>query len=268
MKQLTADGPAPTPAGLLDEPLTGPMSADPSLWGFGGLHGGLVLARLTQAMGDQLRGGVLRSATARFHRPVRDEWSIETAVTRAGRTATTTAARAISERGTHVEASAVFSPPSSAHWATLGPPAPEVAGPDALDTFTIPPEFAPFTVHLEIRPATDSLPYSGSVEPELVAWIRLVDDERPPNLARLIVLLDALAPSYLTTVTELMIAPTVELTVMPTDGLATASSPWVLLRATTRSSTASGWHDEVIDAWGPDGSHLGTAHQLRIATAA
>jgi hypothetical protein len=255
-----------TPGALLDSPPVGRLGSDPGLWGFGGLHGGLVLARLATAMTNDVPTGLLRSATARFHRPVRDEWSIETAVTRRGRTATTTTARAISDRGIHVDASAVFTSPTGSQWATVAPAMPACARPDTLDVFTIPPELVPFASHVEIRPVTDALPYSGAPEPELLAWIRLVEDGRPPDLARLIVLLDALAPSYIATVTDLTLAPTVELTVMPADGLALASSPWVLLRATTRSATSSGWIDEVIDAWDPDGHHLGSAQQLRVAT--
>jgi hypothetical protein len=264
MTQLTATQ-ATTPGVLLADRPTGRLTAPRSLWGFGGLHGGLVLAQLTQAMEAEVRGGLLRSATARFGRPVRDEWSIETAVTRTGRTATTAVAQATSERGVNVEASATFSAPSDGRWTTVAPPMPPVPGPEHRDVFTIPPEFVPFAAHTEIRPATDTLPFSGSPEPELVAWIRLVEDERPPDLPRLITLLDALAPSYAAVLDDLALAPTVELTVVPADGLVLARSPWVLLRAVTRAVTASGWIDEVIDAWSPDGTHLGSAHQLRVA---
>jgi acyl-coenzyme A thioesterase PaaI-like protein len=256
-----------TPGAVLADHPVGRLHADRGLWGFGGLHGGLVLARLAQAMGAAAPTGLLRSATARFHRPVRDEWSIETSVTRIGRTATTAVARAVTDRGTNVDASAVFTTPGGARWETVSPAMPAAAPPESLDVFTIPPEIVPFASHVEIRPATDALPYSGAPEPELVAWIRFVEDDRPPDLPRLITLLDALAPSYLATVTDLTLAPTVELTVTPADGLGTASSPWVLLRATTRSASSSGWIDEVIDAWGPDGHHLGSAHQLRVAVA-
>ena len=254
-----------TPGALLAEPPGGRLRSDRGLWGFGGLHGGLVLAQLARAMGAAVPTGLLRSATARFHRPVRDEWSIETAVTRTGRTATTAVARAITDRGTSVDASAVFTTPAGTRWAAVSPAMPAAAHPDTLDVFTIPPEIVPFASHVEIRPATDALPYSGATEPELVAWIRFVEDDRPPDLPRLVTLLDALAPSYIATVTDLTLAPTVELTVTPADGLALASSPWVLLRATTRSASASGWIDEVIDAWGLEGNHLGSAHQLRVA---
>jgi hypothetical protein len=264
---MTQLGTSPvTPGALLAEPPAGRLPATPHLWGFGGLHGGLVLGRLVTAMTAEARGALLRSATARFLRPVRDDWWIEAGIARAGRTTTIAAARALGERGPAVEASAVFTTPAAGgSWATVAPQMPEVAPPEALDVYGIPTELVPFAGSTEIRPATPALPYSGADEPELVAWIRLVEDDRPPDLARLVMLLDALAPSYVATLTESVIAPTVELTVVPADGLALASSPWVLLRATTRSTSASGWIDEVIDAWSPGGLHLGSAHQLRLA---
>ena len=36
----------------------------------------------------------------------------------------------------------------------------------------------------------------GGPTPELVAWIRLVADDEPPDELRMITLIDALAPSY------------------------------------------------------------------------
>jgi hypothetical protein len=217
-------------------------------------------------MSDEVRSGLVRSTTARFHRPIRDGWSIETALSRTGRSVITATATASTDRGIHVDASAVFATPRATRWVTVAPAAPAVLPPEACEVFTIPTEIVPFAAHTEIRPVTEALPYSGAPEPELVAWIRLVEDDRPPDLARLIVLVDSLAPSYSAVLTDLSLVPTVELTVVPSDGLGRASSPWVLVRATTRSATASGWIDEVIDAWGPDGTHLASAHQLRVVT--
>lgn len=80
--------------------------------------------------------------------------------------------------------------------------------------------------------------------------------------------MDALAPSFAAVLAELRMVPTVELSVRPGDGLARASSPWVLLSARTLSATADGWVDERIDGWGVDGAHLGGAQQLRLVRGA
>lgn len=121
-----------------------------------------------------------------------------------------------------------------------------------------------FARYTEIRPVGPNRPFAGGVEPELTAWIRLVDDDRPPDAHRFVLLMDALAPSYAAILTTPTLIPTVELTVRPAAMLAAASSPWLLLHARTHMASATGWVDEQIDAWGPDGTHLGSAHQLRL----
>jgi hypothetical protein len=117
---------------------------------------------------------------------------------------------------------------------------------------------------MEIRPVGPNRPYTGGAEPELTAWIRLLEDDEPPDVHRLILLMDGLAPSYAAVLTELVPLPTVEFTVGPAAGLKRAASPWVLLRARTHQAGADGWVDEGIDAWGPDGDHLGSARQVRL----
>jgi hypothetical protein len=86
-------------------------------------------------------------------------------------------------------------------------------------------------------------------------------------VARFIFLMDVLAPSCTAVLSTLVLVPTVELTVRPGAGLSGASSPWILLRARTFAATPGGWVNEQIAAWGPDGTHLGTAHQLRLVRA-
>ena len=128
-----------------------------------------------------------------------------------------------------------------------------------------PPEFVPITTSMDIRPVGGDLPYSGGPRPVLTAWIRLTDSDAPIDAPALIVLADAMAPAYAATLTDLAMIPTVELTVRPT-GVDDASSPWCLVRASSETSTADGWIHESIELWGPDGLHLGTAHQLRMLT--
>jgi NAD(P)-dependent dehydrogenase (short-subunit alcohol dehydrogenase family) len=114
---------------------------------------------------------------------------------------------------------------------------------------------------------TDMSASVTSPEPALTAWVRLREDDHPPGTRRLILLMDALAPSYAAILSTLVPIPTVELTIRPNQNLARASSPWVLLHAQTRAASADGWIDEEIQAWGPDGAHLGSAQQLRLMRA-
>ncbi|XVQ14896.1 thioesterase family protein [Spirillospora sp. CA-255316] len=265
---------APMPPGvLLRAPDDGPIVPDERLRGFGGLHGGLALALLTSAMQRHAPGLVLRSASARLHRALTGEFTIVTRVLRPGRV-TTLAAEAIAGdqgadgaaagEGPQVDASAIFAEPRAVDGPVLAPPAPAAPPPPECEIFQIPPEFVPISQFWQIRPVGPNRPYAGGAEPELTAWVRLLEDDDPPDVHRLILLMDALAPAYAAMLTGLRLIPTVELTVRPGDGLAGAGSPWVLLRARTRSAGASGWNEETVDAWDPTGAHLGSAHQLRL----
>jgi hypothetical protein len=133
--------------------------------------------------------------------------------------------------------------------------------------FTVPPEFVPFATRTEIRPVGSVRPFSGAASPELLAWLRLVDDDVPPDALRMLVLMDALAPSYGAVLSSPTPIPTVSFTLTPTPALARASSPWILLRAWTEAASSEAWLHERLDAWGPDGEHLASAEQLRFVAA-
>ncbi len=261
---MTHTASPPSPLALLRRPAGEWIDAGTHLFGFGGFHGGLTVALMAAAMQGDAPGIPLRSVTARFHRPIGDEFRLETSTVRAGRSVTALTARAVTARGIHVDASAVLGPPGTAEWPAFAPTAPDAPPPEECEIFAIPPEFVPISSYLEIRPVGPHRPYAGGTEPELTAWIRLLEDEEPPDALRFVLLMDSLAPSYAAVLSTLALVPTVELTVRAGANLGRAASPWILLRARTRAATADGWVDEEIDAWGRDGAHLGSAHQLRI----
>jgi hypothetical protein len=233
------------------------------LKGFGGLHGGLALALVTAAMREHAPGRELISVTGRFNRTIDTHFRIDTALTHAGRSSSTVSGRIESERGLLLDSWAVFAAESGeVSWPAVESPIPEVPEPEECEVFAIPKEFVPIAASMEIRPVGSARPYAGGKEAELVAWVRLLEDDIPPDVLRFIFLMDALAPSYSAVLTTLAFVPTVEITVRPS--AASASSPWILLRATTRHAGPSGWSSEWIDAWGQDGAHLGSAQQLRM----
>ncbi|MFD6467035.1 thioesterase family protein [Streptomyces goshikiensis] len=243
----------------------GPIAVPQHLKGFGGLHGGLALALLTAAMQEKAPGAELVSVTGRFGRTIDAPLRITTELTHAGRSSTIVSGRAESDRGPLLDSWAVFAPSGGdVSWPEVSIPIPEVPGPEECEPFAIPKEFVPITTSMEIRPVGSSRPYAGGEEAELVAWVRLVEDDSPPDVLRFVFLMDALAPSYAAVLSTLALVPTVELTVRPGVGLAKASSPWLLLRATTRQAATSGWSVEWIDAWDAAGAHLGSAQQLRM----
>lgn len=257
--------PATPPGRWLEQTTPGePIDAPAQLWGFGALHGGLTVAVLTQAMQHASTDrGLVRSVTGRLHHPVTGPFTTTTSQPRPGRAA----AEATDTDGlTLASASLVTSPNRTAAFPVITPNPPDAPPAQECEPFVVPPEFVPISAFMHIRPVGPNRPYTGGEHPELTAWVRLAEDDRPPDLHRLIVLLDALAPSYAAILTELQPIPTIELTVRPSHQLDQATSPWVLLHATTLSAIPDGWLHEHIDAFDPTGTHLASADQLRTTT--
>jgi acyl-CoA thioesterase len=240
------------------------IELDPSWWGFGGLHGGLTLGLLMAAMRERAQGRVLQQVSGQFRRALREPFTINVAEPSAGKAVSWLNAEATEGSRVAISAHAVFTVPGQEREPAISPKMPDVPPPSQCPVFTVPPAFVPFSRHTEIRPASRARPFGGAREPELIAWLRLVDDEAPPDEARLIVLMDALAPSYAAVSRTPVAMPTVTFTVTPGNGLSAASSPWVLLRARTDAVRRDGWLLERLDAWTPDGLHLGSAEQLRV----
>ncbi|HSL59566.1 MAG TPA: thioesterase family protein [Acidimicrobiales bacterium] len=255
----------PTPTDLLTRPLHGDLEVPADLHGFGGLHGGLALGMAHRAMASVDGLGALRSLTGSFLRPLRGRVTVSTEVLRVGATAQTVAAVVSADGVAGLRATATFGRPLAAAAPRVIAPTRHHAGPpEAHEPFALPPDIVPFARHVEIRPVTENRPFGGAAEAELTAWIRLVDDDAPVDAGRLVMLVDALAPSYTALLTDLVLVPTVELTVRPAAGLVAAASPWVLLEARTTQAAADGWLIEQITAWGVDGALLGVAEQLRV----
>lgn len=270
MTQLTSSLDSATtrlaPGAMLDDPERLTNSDLSTLHGFGGLHGGLALGLLASAMQRQVGERPLRYVTGQFRRPAAGALELMADAPSAGRTATRAEATMFADGKAAVVATAVFGDATDDGFAAAAPPMPAVATPDRCPSFDLPVDFVPFSQHVQIRPADDNRPFIAGADPTLVAWIRLVEDDGPPDALRLITLLDALAPSYAAVLDTLVAIPTLELSVRlppvpdPADGV---DSPWVLLRATTHSA-AGGWLDEHLDAWSPSGFHLGSATQVRL----
>ncbi len=256
-----------TPAALLAEPVGDTIVAGEGLSGFGGLHGGLALALLTSAMGRLVPGLALRSTTAQFVRPLRDGAEVGARLLRQGRVLSATEATAGGDGEVHVRAAAVWGSPSTTDGRPFAPDPPAAPPPEACPVLVVPPELVAFGRHVEIHPVGPARPFTAGAVPELMAWIRLVADDEPPDVLRMITLIDALAPSYSAVMDAPAGVPTIELTVRPGPALAEAGSPWSLIRATTLAASSDGWVDERIDVWGPDGRHLASAQQLRVVRA-
>jgi hypothetical protein len=242
----------------------GPLALGEPLWGFGGVQGGLALALLTEAMRVRAQGRELRYVSARYRRPLRERVDIAVVDDVVGKSVSWLSARASAQGATSVEASAAFVGVGRSSVTPVSPPKPDAPAPAECSVFTIPLGFVPFARRTEVRFVGGGLPYSGRSRPELLAWVRFVEDDLPPTDSRLVILMDCLPPSFAALLHSLTPIPTVTFTVTPGNGLSRATSPWVLLRARTESSTPDGWLLERIDAWTPEGAHLGSAEQVRI----
>ena len=261
MKLLTT--PDTRLATLLDQPAD-EVRIDPGWWSFSGAHGGLSVALLTAAMRRAVGGDVpLRSVSAQFLRPVDGPMRLEADALKQGRSLAVASSTGRVDGRSHLTATAVFGhpgrgpavPPPAMPWS---PPLGDLA-PLELPSLTL-----PFFDHTEIRPVGDTRPFAGGDRAELLAWVRLVDDDRPVDELRFVVLMDCLAPAISAVMLAMTAVPTIELGVHLAPAVRSATSPWILLRARTDLAGADGWCSERLEAWGPDGSFYGTATQLRL----
>jgi hypothetical protein len=244
------------------------IGLDRSWWGWGGVHGGLTLSLMTAAMQRSAEGRTLQQVSAQFRRSLREPFRLNVSEQGAGKKVSWFGAQVLDGEQVAVSANAIYSasgqPRTLDGVRSVSPEMPSAPPADQCPVFHVPLEFVPFARHTEIRTVGSARPYGGGAEPELLAWVRLTDDDLPPDDARLVVLMDALAPSYSAIFSTPVAIPTVTLTVAPGNGLAAASSPWVLLRARTDICRSDGWLLERLDAWAPDGAHLGSGEQLRV----
>lgn len=244
------------------------LSLGPSLWGFGGVHGGLTLALLSAAMRRKAPGLALQQVSAQFRRPLREPFAVETSDDGASRSVAWLSARAVVAGRAAVVANAVYVAAAGPGALRVAPPMPAAPPPIACPSFSVPSSLVPFATRTELRPVGPARPFRGGTQPQLLAWLRLTDDELPPDEERLIVLMDSLAPSYAAVLSTPVPIPTVAFSVTPGMGLAGAASPWILLRARTELAERAGWFVEQLDAWAPDGAHLGRGEQLRVVLGA
>jgi hypothetical protein len=232
-------------------------------WGFGGLHGGLALSTVASSMRREVPEHSLRSITGQFHRPIRETFSIESKVIRSGRTAGAVQGTGSGPDGICLTATAIFGSEQAQGVPVYAPDAPDVPGPDSLPTLDGLGEKIPVLTQVELRPVGAIQLYAGAADPTMTAWMRIKGREAPVDSCSVIFFLDALPPSYVAVLTEARPVPTLEFSAHVTSCVPT--SPWVLVRSRTVRAGEGGWLTELVDAWDPDGAHLGSAQQLRLA---
>lgn len=245
--------------------LSGKASDDQSLFGFGGLHGGLTAAILLRKMRAEVEPQLVPiELIVQLLRPLPGLPDLSAEVIHSGRTLTLASATASSNLRTGASATLALSAHTRRRIRTVSPPRRTNVLPiERAEPFVTPPEFVPISTRFEVRPATPALPFSGADEASLCAWIRLAEPVND-HWERLLLLSDALAPSYAAVLTDLQLIPTVRMTVRFTTEVASTDFSWVLVEATTVEAGVDGWLTEAINLWSEDGTLLASSSQLRL----
>lgn len=241
------------------------LDVPPFAWGFGGLHGGVALSLVASAARVSVPSQVLRSITGQFHRPIRDTFAIDSQVIRSGRSAGAVQATGSAPAGICLTATAIFGSDQEPGSPVYAPRPPDVPGPDSFPTLPGLTE-VPVLSQVDVRPIGSIQPYAGASEPTMMAWMRVKGLDGPVDPCSVVFFLDALPPSYTAVLTQRRPVPTLEFSAHLSSSDST--SPWVLVRSRTIRVSEGGWVTESIDAWDPEGAHLGSAQQLRLAVTA
>jgi acyl-CoA thioesterase len=228
----------------------------------GGYVMALLLRAMTEAVGDGRRP--VRSLTVNFVRsPVVGPIAIRTTIERQGRSVTTTTARLEQDGDLLAIAIATF----SADWPgpNLGAaPMPDVDPPDGgtdpsrdLTTIVTPSFRHRLTMEARFGPPL----FSGSDDAEVGGWLEL-KGEREIDALTVAVLADSWFPSPWPRLTELMPAPTIEMSVYFRAPLPLPAGP--LLGRFRSTTIREGFFEEDGELWAVDGTLVAQSRQLGL----
>ena len=239
-----------------------PVSAHWS--GFGGAHGGLMVAALGRAM-EAAAERPLRAIHADLLSGVRPgTLDVGVSVDRAGRSVTYASTSGSQDGTLRLRATGVLGGAGGelAERLTFTDQAlamPNVPGPDEVPEWRV--DDGPALRTVRFRPATANRPLAGE-RPEFHVWLALVGDDRPLDPWRLLMLCDAPAPGLYGIVPEPLALPTVELTAQLLPAAREPAGRWALARMRTVVS-AEGWSVDDCELWDEAGRPLLTSRQTR-----
>lgn len=241
----------------------------PGWWVVRGPHGGYISAILLRALSERLDDPArhIRSFTTHFTAaPTEAPLAITTSIDRAGRSMSFLSARMEQDGVVVATALAAFSEP----WTGFDfddAPMPDVPRPE--DSFEIPKSgenIPAFLGNFDMRACFGSLPFSGHHEAVVGGWYRL----HPPQVADPMVmatLLDAWAPAVFPKATEMLVCPTIDLTMhfrtpLPLDGA--GPDDYYLGRFSSKLGR-DGFFEEDGELWAADGCLIAQSRQLALA---
>ena len=241
----------------------------PGWWVVRGPHGGYISSILLRAMTARLDEPArhIRSFTTHFTAAPKEEpLTITTSVERVGRSMSFLSAR-MSQNGEVVAtALAAFSEP----WIGFefdDAPMPEAPTPE--QSFEVPKtgdNIPKFLGNFDMRACFGSLPFSGHHEAVVGGWYRLNELQITDPIV-LATLLDAWAPAVFPKATEMIVCPTIDLTMhfripLPLEG---ASPDDYYLGRFSSKLGREGFFEEDGEVWSADGSLIAQSRQLALA---
>ncbi|WP_338504673.1 thioesterase family protein [Sphingomonas kaistensis] len=239
-------------ASLAGDPLS--LVAPPS-WSQGRtLYGGMTAALSWAAAAKTFRDlPPLRSVQAAFIGPASGRLTLEPAILRRGKSATTVGVDVHGDAGLAARLTffcGAARPSKVAHERVTAPAAPV---PGDLPAVLKAGQGPTFAANYEIRHVSGGLPFSGG-EPEFVMWARLREAEGADPLVSLIALADVLPPASMPVFPEFGVISSLswsfDLDRRPDDAAA-----WYLCRAVSES-TADGYSRQAMDVWDASGRRV------------
>jgi len=234
------------------------------LSGFGGIHGGYIMALALRTMATLVEDGERspRSLTCHLLAPVKPAAvELSPRLNRAGGSTTSTSLQ-IRQQGAIVataQSSHGKPNPSLRHVGVTPPNAP--APTECAPLLGAVVEEARAGMLVEHRPVSPPRLLSGHESARLVVWMRLLEDRAVDALSATM-LADAAVPALYATLTEPVPIPSTEITIHFADLDAARHSPWVLGVFWT-TYAADGYSIEDGQLWSDDGRLILQARQLR-----
>lgn len=226
---------------------------------YGGLTAALTLAAAHQSESAQLPP--LRSAQVSFIAPATEVMTFQPAELRKGKSVVTMNVDCFSGDTLAARSSFVFARDRDSQIHHAFHLQPDVKSPTECPAIPeqgqkLMPDFAR---HFDIRPAGGSLPLSGAVNPELLAWARHRDaDQVHPEVA-LLGLADCLPPAAFTAYTTPAPISSVNWSL---DFIAPVSANgWFLLRSFSRQA-GNGYSSQEMEIWDESGNLVSIGRQL------
>jgi acyl-CoA thioesterase len=235
-------------ASLSGDPLT--LDAPPS-WSQGRtLYGGMTAALAWAAATRTLPGlPALRSVQAAFVGPAAGKLTLQPALLRRGKSATTVGVDVQGEAGLAARLTFFCGAPRPSKVNHERVTAPIAPAPDDLPAVLTAGHGPTFAANYDIRHVSGGLPFSGG-KPEFVMWARMREADGAHPLVSLIALADVLPPASMPVFPEFGVISTLSWS-FDLDRLPEDAAAWYLCRAMSES-TADGYSRQAMDLW--DGS--------------